>query len=84
MPVDLIWKSQFFLLLTIFFLDGGHVYSTYLESLADPNEFKNSLVWKLLISAFLLNLLVHYFITEYFFTYIFFSQVVIAPFISPI
>ncbi len=75
LPLDFFWKSQIFLLTTIFFLDGGHVYSTYVESLADPTEVKKGFVWKMLGLSFFLNLAIHLFISDYFFTYIFYFTV---------
>jgi hypothetical protein len=67
--------SSLFVLLTVYFLDGGHVYSTFLEVLADPEEVRKSYVWLTLLGAFLLNLVIHYFYSAYFFYYIFYFTV---------
>ena len=35
-----VMTSTAFVLVTIYFLDGGHVYSTFLEVLGDPEEVR--------------------------------------------
>lgn len=67
--------STLFVLTTVYFLDGGHVYSTFLEVLGDPEEVRKRYVWLTLIGTFLLNLMIHYFYTPYFFFYIFYFTV---------
>lgn len=68
-------SSTAFLLLTIYFLDGGHVYSTFLEVLADPQEVRKRYVWIVLLGSFFLNLVIHLFFTDYFFYYIFYFTI---------
>ncbi|MBY0413927.1 MAG: hypothetical protein K2Q18_07165 [Bdellovibrionales bacterium] len=67
--------STVFVLLTVYFLDGGHVYSTFLEVLGDPEEVRKKYVWVVLLGSFFLNLIVHFFLTPYFFYYIFYFTV---------
>lgn len=67
--------STAFLLVTVYFLDGGHVYSTLLEVLGDPEEVKKKYVWIVLLGSFFLNLLIHLFFQPYFFFYIFYFTV---------
>lgn len=67
--------SGAFVLLTVYFLDGGHVYSTLLEVLADPEEVKKQYVWIVFVGSFLLNFLIHFFLNPYFFYYIFYFTV---------
>lgn len=67
--------STAFVLITIYFLDGGHVYSTLLEVLGDPEEVKKKYVWIVLLGSFFLNLFVHFFFYDYFFYYIFYFTI---------
>jgi hypothetical protein len=75
MMTDVLLSSTAFLLVTIFFLDGGHVYSTLLEVLTDPEEVRKKYVWIVLMGAFLLNFIVHLFFTGYFFYYVFYFTI---------
>lgn len=75
MMTDVLMSSTAFLLLTIYFLDGGHVYSTLLEVLADPEEVRKKYVWIVLLGSFVLNFIIHLFLTGYFFYYIFYFTV---------
>ena len=68
-------NSAVFLIFTIYFLDGGHVYSTLLEVVADPEEVRKKYVWLVLLGTFFLNLIIHYFLQPYFFYYIFYFTV---------
>lgn len=61
--------------MTMYFLDGGHVYSTMLEQYFDPIERRKPYVWQLTILAFVMNLVVAILYEEYFFTYIFYFTV---------
>lgn len=70
-----VMTSTAFVLVTIYFLDGGHVYSTLLEVLGDPEEVKKKYVWIVLLASFFLNFLVHFFFTPYFFYYIFYFTI---------
>lgn len=71
-----IWvTSTAFLLITVYFLDGGHVYSTLLEVLGDPEEVRKKYVWIVLLGSFFLNLFIHLFFGAYFFYYIFYFTV---------
>lgn len=74
MTTDIL-SSSAFILVTIYFLDGGHVYSTLLETLADPEEIKKQYVWWVLLGSFLLNTLVHFIFTPFFFFYIFYFTI---------
>ncbi len=67
--------STAFVLITVYFLDGGHVYSTLLEVLGDPEEVRKKYVWLVLIGSFFLNLVIHLFFGPYFFYYIFYFTV---------
>lgn len=67
--------STIFVFITVYFLDGGHVYSTLLEVLGDPEEVRKRYVWVVLLGSFFLNLLVHLFFQPYFFYYIFYFTV---------
>jgi hypothetical protein len=67
--------SSAFVLITIYFLDGGHVYSTLLEVLADPEEIQKKYVWLVFVGSFFLNLYIHYFLNPYFFYYIFYFTI---------
>lgn len=67
--------SSAFVLLTIYFLDGGHVYSTLLEVLADPEEIQKKYVWLVFAGSFFLNLFIHFFLNPYFFYYIFYFTI---------
>jgi hypothetical protein len=75
MLTDVMVSSTAFLLITIYFLDGGHVYSTLLEVLADPEEIRKKYVWIVLLGAFFLNFFIHLFFTGYFFYYIFYFTI---------
>ena len=68
-------KSEIFLLITIYFLDGGHVYSTLLEVVTDPEEVRKKYVWLVLLGSFFLNLFIHFFFKSYFFYYIFYFTI---------
>lgn len=70
-----ILSSSIFILVTIYFLDGGHVYSTLLEVLADPEEIKKRYVWLVLLGSFFLNLFIHLFFNSYFFYYLFYFTI---------
>ena len=70
-----VMTSTAFVLVTIYFLDGGHVYSTLLEVLGDPEEVRKKYVWIVLFASFLLNFFVHFFFTAYFFYYIFYFTI---------
>lgn len=70
-----VMTSTAFVLVTIYFLDGGHVYSTLLEVLGDPEEVKKKYVWIVLLASFFLNFFVHFFFTPYFFYYIFYFTI---------
>lgn len=70
-----IMTSTVFALITIYFLDGGHVYSTLLEVLADPEEVRKKYVWAVLMGSFFLNFFIHFLFTPYFFTYIFYFTI---------
>lgn len=68
-------NSSIFILLTIYFLDGGHVYSTFIEVLFDPSEARKKYVSAVLLGTFLLNFIIHYFSGSYFFFYIFYFTI---------
>ena len=68
-------NSATFIFLTVYFLDGGHVYSTLLEVVGDPEEIRKKYVWMVLIGTFFLNLFIHLFFTSYFFYYVFYFTV---------
>lgn len=68
-------SSTAFILMTVYFLDGGHVYSTLLEVLADPEEVKKRYVWIVLLGSFFLNLFIHLLLNPYFFYYIFYFTI---------
>lgn len=70
-----VMTSTVFVLVTVYFLDGGHVYSTLLEVLGDPEEVRKKYVWIVLLGSFFLNLFIHLFFTPYFFFYIFYFTV---------
>ena len=70
-----VMSSTAFLLITIYFLDGGHVYSTLLEVIGDPEEVRKKYVWIVLLGSFFLNFFVHFFFTSYFFYYIFYFTI---------
>ena len=70
-----ILASSAFVLMTIYFLDGGHVYSTLLEVLADPEEVKKKYVWIVLLGSFFLNLVIHLAFEPYFFMYVFYFTI---------
>ena len=70
-----VMTSTAFVLVTIYFLDGGHVYSTFLEVLGDPEEVRKKYVWIVLAGSVFLNLFVHYFFDSYFFYYIFYFTI---------
>lgn len=70
-----IYTSPLLAMMTMYFLDGGHVYSTMLEQYFDPIERKKPYVWQLTLLAFVMNLVVALFYEEYFFTYIFYFTV---------
>ena len=70
-----VMTSTAFILVTIYFLDGGHVYSTLLEVLGDPEEVRKKYVWIVLFASFFLNFFVHFFFTDYFFYYIFYFTI---------
>lgn len=70
-----VMTSTAFVLVTIYFLDGGHVYSTLLEVLGDPEEVRKKYVWIVLFASFFLNFFVHFFFTDYFFYYIFYFTI---------
>lgn len=75
MMTDVLVSSTAFLLITIYFLDGGHVYSTLLEVLADSEEVRKKYVWIVLLGSFFLNFIIHLFFTGYFFYYIFYFTI---------
>ncbi len=70
-----IYNSSVVVMLTIYFLDGGHIYSTLLEQYADPIERKKPYVWQLTLLAFAMNLVMALFYEKYFFTYLFYFTV---------
>lgn len=70
-----VMSSTLFVLITIYFLDGGHVYSTLLEVLGDPEEARKKYVWFVLLGSFFLNLIIHLFFNNYFFYYIFYFTI---------
>lgn len=70
-----IYTSPLLAMTTMYFLDGGHVYSTMLEQYFDPVERRKPYVWQLTLLAFAMNLVVAFFYEEYFFTYIFYFTV---------
>lgn len=70
-----VMTSATFLFITIYFLDGGHVYSTLLEVIGDPEEIRKKYVWIVLLGSFFLNLFIHFFFTPYFFYYIFYFTI---------
>ncbi len=70
-----ITSAPFFIILTVYLLDGGHVYSTLLEVLFDPEEVKKRYVALVLLGSFFLNLSIHYFFHPYFFYYVFYFTV---------
>lgn len=67
--------STAFVLITVYFLDGGHVYSTLLEVLADPEEVKKKYVWIVFLGSFFLNFIIYFFLKPYFFYYIFYFTI---------
>jgi hypothetical protein len=69
------FASTAFALITIYLLDGGHIYSTLLEVVADPEEIRKRYVWLVLLGSFFLNLIIHLFFTDYFFYYIFYFTI---------
>lgn len=75
MMTDVMLSSTAFLLITIYFLDGGHVYSTLLEVMADPEEVRKKYVWAVLMGSFFLNFFIHLLFSEYFFYYIFYFTI---------
>lgn len=75
MMTDVMLSSTAFLLITIYFLDGGHVYSTLLEVMADPEEVRKQYVWIVLLGSFFLNFIIHLFFTGYFFYYLFYFTI---------
>lgn len=68
-------NSSIFILLTIYLLDGGHVYSTFLEVLFDPAEAGKKYVSIVLLGTFVLNFLIHYVSSSHFFFYIFYFTI---------
>lgn len=70
-----VMSSTLFVLVTIYFLDGGHVYSTLLEVVGDPEEVRKKYVWVVLLGSFFLNLFIHLFFQSYFFYYIFYFTI---------
>ncbi len=70
-----VMTSTLFVLITIYFLDGGHVYSTLLEVLGDPEEARKKYVWFVLLGSFFLNLAIHLFFNNYFFYFIFYFTI---------
>ncbi|MBC7713449.1 MAG: hypothetical protein H7177_08920 [Rhizobacter sp.] len=70
-----IMTSATFIFITVYFLDGGHVYSTLLEVVGDPVEVKKKYVWIVLLGSFFLNLVIHFFFKNYFFYYIFYFTI---------
>ena len=70
-----VMTSTAFLLVTIYFLDGGHVYSTLLEVLGDPEEVRKKYVWIVLLGSFFLNFFIHFLLSAYFFYYIFYFTI---------
>ncbi len=70
-----IYTSSLVAMLTMYFFDGGHVYSTMLEQYFDPIERKKPYVWQLTLLAFAMNLVVALLYESYFFTYIFYFTV---------
>lgn len=68
-------NSSIFILLTIYLLDGGHVYSTFLEVLFDPAEAGKKYVSAVLLGTFVLNFLIHYLSSSHFFFYIFYFTI---------
>ncbi len=68
-------SSTAFILVTIYFLDGGHVYSTLLEVLGDPEEVKKKYVWIVLLGTLFLNFFIHFLFRPYFFYYIFYFTI---------
>jgi hypothetical protein len=61
--------------ITAYLLDGGHVYSTFLEVYLDPKENRKAYVPYVTLIAFFLNLIVLVFVHNYFYTYIFYFTV---------
>jgi len=70
-----IYSHPLIVMLTMYFFDGGHVYSTMLEQYFDPIERKKPYVWQLTLLAFAMNLVVALLYESYFFTYIFYFTV---------
>jgi len=68
-------NSTIFLFLTVYLLDGGHVYSTLLEVLFDKSEVQKKYVSIVLLGSFLLNFIIHYFFKNLFFFYLFYFTV---------
>lgn len=68
-------STPFFILLTVYFLDGGHVYSTLLEVLFDSTENKKKYVAIVLLGTFFLNFFIHFFFESLFFYYIFYFTI---------
>lgn len=70
-----ILTSTAFLITTIYFLDGGHVYSTLLEVVGDPEEVRKKYVWVVLLGSFFLVFFIHLIFNPYFFYFIFYFTV---------
>ena len=68
-------SSSIVIFITAYLLDGGHVYSTFLEVYADPSELRKAYVWKVTLLSLFLNLAVLLFLPNYFFYYIFYFTV---------
>ncbi len=68
-------NSTLFIAFTVYLLDGGHVYSTLLEVLFDPEEVVKRYVALVLLGSFFLNFFIHYFFHSLFFFYIFYFTV---------
>lgn len=59
----------------MYFIDTGHVYTTYIESLFDKEEIVKTEVWGSITLAIVLNSLIWIFLKQYFFMYIFYFTI---------
>lgn len=70
-----IQSSRLMLILTIYFLDAGHVYSTLLEVAFDPEEVRKKYVWIVFLGTFFSCFLIHLFFKDDFFFVVFYFTV---------
>jgi hypothetical protein len=68
-------SSEWTIFVIVYVLDAGHVYSTFAEVLADPDESKKSYVFKTLALSFFINYIILTFQQKYFFYFIFYFTI---------